>query len=371
MNNAAGWGVCLTNSTCYFDQNDKYESLVTDYDLICSRRYLAALTSTVYFVGVTLGAVFFGPISDQFGRKIVIFVCNISYFVLGCLIAIESVTVSIKVFIALRLIQGFFIQGMQSTAFTALIELSPPRFRTALGCIWDVQWSFALICLGILSKYVLDWRTLQLYLLIPSGLGMFAIFLLPESIHWLWTKNSFTKVVRIYTKLAKSSKNHKFLEEELLFQKDKNWPEIERKYKSVTESEKNPKTQMVLQNMLKNTILRKHIIVMGYFWFVGTLSYYALIYFMPNLSGDRHLNFIASAVIEMFAYILMYFSMKRFGRRFPLFGYTLFNGLLCLTFSCLTLIKGDASEVGENEVGKKDKKTIQEKRFQNLRKTFF
>ena len=61
-----------------------------------------------------------------------------------------------------------------------------------------------------------------------------------------------------------------------------------------------------------------------------SLSYYGISFSIPNLSGDRHLNFILGGGIELAAYILAFVLLNSFGRKFPLAAYLLVSGLLCI-----------------------------------------
>ena len=46
---------------------------VFQWGLICDHRHLKAMTQAVYMMGLLVGAVAFGSISDHFGRKISFF----------------------------------------------------------------------------------------------------------------------------------------------------------------------------------------------------------------------------------------------------------------------------------------------------------
>ena len=51
------------------------------------------------------------------------------------------------------------------------------------------------------------------------------------------------------------------------------------------------------------------------------MSYYGISYSIPNLSGDRYLNFVIGGGIELAAYILAFAVLQGFGRKVPLVVY--------------------------------------------------
>ena len=64
--------------------------------------------------------------------------------------------------------------------------------------------------------------------------------------------------------------------------------------------------------------------------FSVSLSYYGISFSIPNLSGDRYLNFIIGGGIELGAYLLAFVVLNGFGRKFPLMVYLLLSGALCI-----------------------------------------
>ena len=52
--------------------------------------------------------------------------------------------------------------------------------------------------------------------------------------------------------------------------------------------------------------------------FSVNMSYYGISYSIPNLSGDRYLNFMIGGGIELGAYLLAYVVLNGIGRKYPL-----------------------------------------------------
>lgn len=72
--------------------------------------------------------------------------------------------------------------------------------------------------------------------------------------------------------------------------------------------------------------------------FSVTLSYYGILYFLPNLAGQRHLNFFYGALIELLSYIMSYFIFSGFGRRLPMATLQYCNGALILFMAILSAL---------------------------------
>lgn len=74
---------------------------------MCKREYLKSIVNSLYFCGVTMGALICGIWTDKYGRRNVMFLCLFVQGVLGLLL---RTTTMLELFIALRVVQGFFVQ---------------------------------------------------------------------------------------------------------------------------------------------------------------------------------------------------------------------------------------------------------------------
>lgn len=48
-----------------YDHSEVYQSIVTDWDLVCEREWLAKLCQPSFMLGVLIGALIFGDIADR------------------------------------------------------------------------------------------------------------------------------------------------------------------------------------------------------------------------------------------------------------------------------------------------------------------
>lgn len=349
------WNECpsgggQSEESCKFDESEKWDSIVTEYNLICSKRYLAALSSTIYFAGVTIGALIFGPLSDYIGRRRTLQITTIGHILMGICIHFDALTPTVAAFITLRFIQGAWNQGMQTIAYTSLIELTPVRYRTLMGCIWEACWSLGMIYVTVISSFTYQWRILQLYMLIPTALGVIATFIIPESMHWHWTRNNFKAIISSYTRIARKNGDEEFERDEKEFQQDKDWSKVREicEEKDKLSDENQMSTLTVLKTIFKSPILRKHLLVMALFWFTVTVTYYAITFFVPNLGGNRHQNIMIGGGVEVAGYVVLYLAMQRFGRSRVLGIFAILSAALCIVFAIIEFVEiADSDTKGE------------------------
>lgn len=80
------------------------------WSLVCGERYLGSLAISTYFVGVMVGGVLFGSLSDKYGGRKVIIGTMYLQLVVG---VAASFAPSFTVFVILRFFVGFLVQVSQ------------------------------------------------------------------------------------------------------------------------------------------------------------------------------------------------------------------------------------------------------------------
>jgi hypothetical protein len=69
---------------------------------------------------------------------------------------------------------------------------------------------------------------------------------------------------------------------------------------------------------------------------------------LPDLSGERHLNFVLGAVVEVLAYILAYIILSHFGRRLPMASFLLISGVICIAVGAITVVPETGYWIGKD-----------------------
>lgn len=361
LTNANSACMGLNASLCTFDPNDSI-TIASEYGLVCEKRFLGPLTSTCYFIGVTFGALILGSLSDTLGRKKMIIACIIGEIIFG--IAVYFTPDNIYVFMGLRLGQGFFVQGMQTITYTLVVEYTPVRFRNFIACFWPIYFGLGLIYLGGVSWAVPNWREMQLFLQLPIIVPLIVCWFVVESPFWMLSKNMLDGATRNYRKIAKYNKDDEFLATEEVHNQqqielihhggmggEKDDPQDNNNLSKDGHSPASPVRSGNVVQLVKNAVLRKHLFSMIAIWFTAAISYYGILFFLPNLPGNRHMNFIMGALIEISAYFVEFFLFTKYGRKYPMIGYQMLNGAICILIALISVFKtADTSLLSEYNI---------------------
>ncbi|XP_075975349.1 organic cation transporter protein-like isoform X2 [Anticarsia gemmatalis] len=295
-----------------YDRSEVGNTIISEWDLVCDREYLTSLAESTFLIGVGVGGVVGGWISDKFGRKKIL----MSMMVAQSVLAILSLLVrSFIQYLLVRLVMGFVSVSVVYAAFVLSVELVGGKWVTIAGVCNFFWLPLAYVIVSLLSLAMPNWRDLQLSLSVPGCLLLALWFVLPESPRWLLSMGKTQEAKVILEKAAKINRR------ELPADMDK----LLMLYKTDSKDE-GPSVMMLFKGNL-----RKRTICLFLTWFAMTIAYYGLLLNIGNFGlGNLHVTSIILAVVEIPAIAISIPILLKAGRRIPIFTSMLVCGLACI-----------------------------------------
>lgn len=331
-------------------------TIVTEWTLVCSRAALRPLMATLYFAGVAVGALSCGLLADRLGRRAVMLGCLVGQAVLGVAVSFAP---NLVAFAVLRTLHGVFVQGLQGSTFTLLLELFPAGLRTAVGVVLEIYWALGLAGLAGLAYMLPHWRDLQLAVSAPTLATLLLAPWIPESRLWLASRGHSPPFRRGLPGHG-SYRDKKHEEEEVdanHSSKDVAKDVAKDGGKDVDKADSRDYTDDVRQQVACERIagattkdlvtksgLLLYTLCMNAIWLTVPLSYYVTTFGMPRLTGDRFANFAVGAALEVVAYSLTFVALSRLGRRLPLAAVLASSAVAC--FAVAFILVGSPSDGG-------------------------
>ncbi|HBL77460.1 MAG: hypothetical protein A2W90_10590 [Bacteroidetes bacterium GWF2_42_66] len=165
--------------------------------------------------GCIVGVLFAGKAGDRYGRKKVLMLAALLFFVS----AVGSASAHLLIFFVIARILGGLAVGVASILSPMYIaELAPAKYRGTLVSLNQLA-----IVIGILvaffSNYLLvdtgenNWRWMLLVMAAPAVLLFFSLFLVPESPRWLVARGKTREALHVLTKTSGKEFAHTELKE--------------------------------------------------------------------------------------------------------------------------------------------------------------
>ncbi|XP_075440290.1 solute carrier family 22 member 7-like [Ascaphus truei] len=165
-----------------YDNSTFTSTTVTQWDLVCDRKGLNQALATFFFIGVTVGAITIGYLSDRFGRRVMLLLSFLISLVFG---GLSAGSVSYPMLAVSRSLCGVGLSGLSIITVALSVEWVGPQHRTFAGILTSLCWSTGNVFLALLGYLLRDWRSLLITVTAPCVLGVISIWWLPESARWL------------------------------------------------------------------------------------------------------------------------------------------------------------------------------------------
>ncbi|XP_063622321.1 organic cation transporter protein-like [Cydia splendana] len=321
-NVSAGGGSSATCPADLFDRDtlvdceehvyENTDTIVYDFGLAC-QEWMRSFIGSAHTFGTLTALPITGFVSDRWGRRTSLALNAISRAVLGLLRSWVNAYVP---FTLLQFLEATFGSGVFSCAYILVMELLGPRLRVAGGAAMNTFFSIGNICCGLLAWAVNDWRRLTQVIYSPMFITIFYFWIIPESVRWYMSKGRYEESEAVLKTAARvnggrlSDKSLQALRESA---------EEEKRKKPTEELEKATEPWLIVQVFRHKQILIR-CIVSPVWWVTNTFIYYGLSINAVNMSGNRYLNYVAVAAVEIPGYWTSMFLMGKIGRKPVLIG---------------------------------------------------
>ncbi|NXL85039.1 S22AD protein, partial [Alectura lathami] len=287
-------------------------SLLTEFDLVCDNKDLSDISQSVYMLGMFLGAMIFGPLSDRIGRRPVLVISIFLHGLFGVGIALVP---HFYVYMAFRCVVGASVSGIMMTFVALATEWVGVSYRPKAVLLSHCCFATGQMLLAGLSYGIHNWRLLQIVGSAPVFFFFLFICVLPESARWLVTQGKIEEAKKLLQKAA--SINKRTIPPELLDQ---------------LKCETQTKPGNIL-DLVRKKHLRKVTLVMSCAWFVNSLVYYGLSLNVTNFGLDIYLTQLTFGAVEIPARVGCIFMLQWSGRKKTQAGTLLLSGLVCLVIT--------------------------------------
>ncbi|XP_035028775.1 solute carrier family 22 member 7-like [Hippoglossus stenolepis] len=299
-----------------YDNSTFTSTLATEWDLVCDSKSLTKTTSTIFFVGVMMGAIATGYLCDKYGRRNILLASYIMSLVFSYASAFAN---SYVMFAVLRFLTGFGLTGIGINSLVLTIEWVDTDHRSFIGVIGSLSWSVGNMLLAAFAYLVNDWRHLIMTVTAPLGFAILTWWWIPESARWLLVNGKVEEAQVYLDRCAKIN----------------NRPKLSTKFKLQTlcdiENPDKDKKSYGYLDLIKTPKMRQITLITGIVWFGVASTYYGISMNIGGFGLNMYLTHFIYAAIEVPAKLMVYFILNIIGRR------KCQSGTLLLTGICLAI----------------------------------
>lgn len=329
-----------------------YTSIISQFNLVCDRSMYTSHVNMMTMVGMMLGAILSGALSDRFGRKKPFLWLTWVHFLMAIAVAFVQ---SVAAFLVMRLVLAACCVGFFASATVLSMEMVSTKQRTLAGMMVMFGWTLGMFLLVLAAFFIRNWQSLQLTLACPLLIiAVSYIWLFPESPRWLISKGRYSEanaIVKIIARVNKRELPKKMFLTEVSEQKsllttpkDNSQGYVDDEGHVEVTSTQKVKSQNIWR-LVKKPALLLRLVILAYGWLVNSMVYYGLTLNVGSIiDGDIYLNFFIMSCLELVCYLMLVFFLQGRAGRKPVFcTCILLGGLACLSTIFPIIFNWDAT----------------------------
>ncbi|CAG7823398.1 unnamed protein product [Allacma fusca] len=316
-----------------YDRSIYEDTVVSEFNLVCGRRHLVASIQASYMVGVLVGSLVLGSLSDKLlGRRKAI-LASVTLIMLSGLAA--AFAKSFIAFSFFRFLVAVGVSGSYQNCYVLLLEHSDKSYRSLLGIIQQMPFAVGYMTIPLFAYFLRRWDHLQLSFAVTSFALLAYFWLLPESPRWLASVGRDDEAIEKLHSIAKWNKRplpdknvllpilRTCREEETDTQKRKFLPGLWHDLRLTSSN---------YLNLIKTPELRRRSFAIWALFSFVALVYYGVVMDSATFSSDPFLMVFLGGLMEVPAYSLTEPFVSKWGRRPTLILLFALTGAVFLAF---------------------------------------
>uniref|UniRef100_A0A8C6SW78 Solute carrier family 22 member 16 n=1 Tax=Neogobius melanostomus TaxID=47308 RepID=A0A8C6SW78_9GOBI len=312
-----------------YDHSEILSSIVTDWDLVCEKEWLAKLCQPSFMLGVLIGAVVFGDLADRIGRVKIMMFTSLCQFGLGVAVAFSP---NYYVFVVLRFILAMVSSGYLVVVFVYVTEFTGIKWRTWTSMHVHAAFAVGVMVVALVGYLVREWWIYQIILSTCTAPFLLFCWKFPETPFYLLAKGRYREAQNLLDTIARVNGIECRLRAENLLEE----PELKNGSAQLSkdaESALQDQKKLSILDLFGSWRMAVRTCIVWAIWFIGSLGYYVFSLGSVSLGGNQYVNLCLAGVVELPAYVIGCFAMDRIGRK-----KTCGPALLLASVACILII---------------------------------
>ncbi|XP_077367079.1 solute carrier family 22 member 16 [Festucalex cinctus] len=311
-----------------YDRRQVHQSIVTDWDLVCKRAWLAKLCQPTFMLGVLIGALVFGDVADRVGRVKILMLTSLCQFGLGVCVAFSA---NYYYFVVLRFFLAMVSSGYLVVVFVYVTEFTGIKVRTWTSMHVHAAFAVGVMVVALTGYLVRVWWIYQIILSLCTSPFLLFCWKFPETPFYLLAKGEYLRAQELLDAMARVNRvDGRLMVEQLLEDERHDGAPLLDKDEMAAAPEKK---KLSILDLFGSWRMAGRTGTVWAIWFIGSLGYYVFSLGSVNLGGNQHLNLFLVGAVELPSYLVGCFCMDRIGRK-----KTCAPALLLAALACVLII---------------------------------
>ncbi|CAO1398262.1 unnamed protein product [Diamesa serratosioi] len=182
-----------------FGFNSEFQSIITQFDLVCSREILVALTQSFHLFGILCGGIVGTFMLKYISPRRVLLIGMITQILCGNLTGFATI---FELHVFFRCLSAACCALMLTGGSTIFADITAGKYKVITVCMFEQFWSIGLILLPGVASFWNNWTQVYMAISFPTIALIALLYWIPDSPRWLISHNEISKANEILTEAS-------------------------------------------------------------------------------------------------------------------------------------------------------------------------
>ncbi|KAH8294817.1 hypothetical protein KR018_003379 [Drosophila ironensis] len=182
-----------------FQHQADYHSVVTQYDLVCSRDILVSVTQFFHLFGVLTGGILANQLLKYFSPRNVMLFGMITQIFCG---NITGHVASYQLHVFFRCLSAVCCAQMYTAGGQIMADITGGKYRTCVSTLFEQFWSIGVMMLPGVASFFSSWSHLYMAISWPTVILIYLWQWIPDSPRWLIARGRVQDAKKILLQCA-------------------------------------------------------------------------------------------------------------------------------------------------------------------------
>nr|XP_029712116.1 solute carrier family 22 member 8-like [Aedes albopictus] len=185
-----------------FEHRSDYPSIITQFDLVCSRYWLIPTTQCAHQFGVLLGGILTVQLMKTISPRNMMLMGMYTQIACGCITGYIS---AYEMHTLFRCLSAIFCGFMYTAGSVIMNDITGGKFKTTTICLFEQFWSIGVIMLPGIASLATSWNELYMAISLPTFVYIILHKWIPDSPRWLLKHGRVQEAKELLLGAAKSN----------------------------------------------------------------------------------------------------------------------------------------------------------------------
>ncbi|XP_044576836.1 organic cation transporter protein-like [Cotesia glomerata] len=305
-----------------YDDSVFKSTIVSEWDLVCGRKYLLSLVQPFTQFGILIGNMVFGIVADKIGRKKPLMIAVIFQAITGIITAFMPI---FELFLLFKFISAIATGGTMLISFVIVMEIVGVETRSNILTMFHIPFVLGFLTVPLFSYLTRTWNGYWLTTTVPAFALISYYWLIPESPRWLLAVGRVEQARQVLLKAAKINK----------ISEEKVTEAIEAHEKSLSIITKNvdvdaeQRTYDVI-DLVRTPNMRIKTLFIVFNWLKCGMVFFGIEQYLGRMSENVLSDLAISAAFQLPGLLLVYILISRVSRLKILIAANVLSGISLL-----------------------------------------